>query len=268
MTKKIFLSTLLVSSLLSSTLFAQAPVTHSKYLLKAPTVRKFYVAGGLDAAIFSTATIHHDPYALGVNGSSAQSVNTLGIIRFTYFVNAGVTFNFNFSPHVGLFTGVDIKNIGYIEQDNGYTLKRRTYNVGVPIGIKIGEMANNRGKVFFGGGLDAPINYNEKYFHDRNKKIKLNEWFSDRTPDLMPYAFVGASFNHGLSAKVQYYPNNFLNESYKDNSGNMPNSGTEVNLILFSIGYSMPMHSSMKGHHGHKNNMDNNDNRTNTTWNQ
>ena len=240
MRKSIFYTTLLASSLLTSSLFAQYPVKHSRFLLKAPTVRKFYVAGGLDAAIFSTGTIHHDAGTPGVNGTSAQSINTLGIIRFTA-TSLGVSFNWNFSPHIGIFTGLDIKNIGYIEQDNGYTLKRRTYNVGVPLGIKIGNMANNKGKIFLGGGLDAPINYNEKYFHDRDNKKRINEWFSDRTPALMPYVFGGVTFNQGVSIKVQYYPNNFLNENFKDNAGAMPNAGTVVNLLLFSLGFKIPV---------------------------
>lgn len=245
MRKNIFLVTLLAFSLLSTSLFAQYkyPVRQPQYLKKAPTVRKFYVGSGLDAGIFSTATIHHDANTPAVNGTSAQSINSLGILRFTYVVNLGVTFNFNLSPHLGIFTGVDIKNVGYIEQGNGYTLKRRTYNVGAPLGIKIGNMAHNKGKLLLGGGVDVPINYNEKYFHQRDNKKRINEWFSDRTPALMPYAFVGATFSHGISAKVQYYPNNFLNENYKDNAGNMPNQGTVVNLILLSVGFNMEWHA-------------------------
>lgn len=242
MRKNIFVTTLLACSLLSSSLFAQYPVPHHRYLLKDTSIRKFYVGGGLDGGIFSTATIHHDAGTPGVNGVSDQSINTLGIIRFTYVVNAGVTFNFNFSPHFGFFTGLDIKNVGYIEQENGYTLKRRTYNVGVPVGFKIGNMARNKGRIFLGGGIDAPINYNEKYFHDRDNKKRINEWFSDRTPSLMPYVFLGASFNHGVSAKLQYYPNNFLNQNFKDNAGNMPNAGTVVNLLLFSVGFNIPVY--------------------------
>jgi hypothetical protein len=243
MRKHIFLSTLLATSLLSSSVFAQAPVKYSRYLMKAPSIRKFYVGSGLDALIFSTATIHHDANTPGVNGTSPQSINTLGTMRFTGFLNIGVTANFNVSPHFGIYTGLDLKNVGYIEQNNGYTLKRRTYNVGVPLGFKFGNMARNKGYLFLGGGLDAPINYYEKYFHDRtNKTYTLNEWFSDRTPSLMPYVFLGAAFNHGVTAKIQYYPNNFLSENYTDNNGNTPNAGTVVNLILFSIGFNMYWH--------------------------
>jgi len=259
MRNKSFCTTLLAASLLSSSLFAQYLPGHTPFLKKAPTVRKFYVGSGLDAGIFSTAFIHHDANTPGVNGTNPQAVNTLGILRFSYVINLGVTFNWNFSPHIGMFTGLDIKNIGYIEQDNGYTLKRRTYNVGVPLGLKIGNMANNKGRIFLGGGLDAPINYNEKYFHDRDNKKRINEWFSDRTPALMPYAFIGAAFNHGITVKAQYYPNNFLNENFTDNAGNMPNAGTTVNLLLFSIGYNMVWHVEKEHEHGASINYDKGD---------
>ena len=247
MRKTIFLTTLLATSLLTSSLYAQYPTHHSGYLKKAPKVKKFYVGASVEA-IFSTATIHHDAGTPAVNTTSTQSINTLGIIRFTG-TNIGATFNFNLSPHFGIYTGVDIKNVGYIEQDNGYTLKRRTYNVGVPLGIKIGNMANDKGKLFLGAGVDAPINYNEKYYHDRDNKKRINEWFSDRTPSLMPYVFLGATFDHGVSIKLQYYPNNFLNKNYTDNLDNTPYAGTDVNLVLLSIGFNIGFNATRSDDH-------------------
>lgn len=250
MSKSIFTSILLVSSLVSSSLFAQpekAADCSSKYLVRHPAIRKFYVAGALDGSIFSTATIHHDGLTDAQSGVTLPNTNTLGTIRFTMFFNFGFTFNFNFSPTVGLYTGVDIKNIGYIEQNNGYTLKRRTYNVGAPLGFKIGDMGKHGSYFFFGGGLDVPINFQEKYFKtdDRSDKQRINEWFSNRTPDVMPYVFIGGCFNHNITVKAQYYPNNFMNQDYVDNTGAKPYMGTDVNLVLLSVGFGMHMHSHM-----------------------
>jgi hypothetical protein len=252
---KLFLSALLVSSLASTSLLAQQPPGAAKdcsykYLVRHPDIRKFYVAGALDGAIFSTATIHHDGVSYDpVSGANIPATNSFGTLRFTYFVNLGATFNFNFSPTIGMYTGVDIKNIGYIEQDNGYTLKRRTYNVGAPIGIKIGDMGKKGSYFLFGGGLDIPINYEEKYFSDRNNKItKFNEWLSNRTPDAMPYVFIGGSFYPGITVKAQYYVNNFLNQDYTDITGK-PYAGTEVHLILLSVGFGMNMHVRVRRDH-------------------
>ena len=241
MNNRFFLTILLVSSLFTTALFAQPETptnTSSKYLLKYPTIRHFYVAGGTDGAIFSTATIHHDG-ATDAAGNTAPNINTMGIIRFTYMVNFGFTFNFNFSKHLGLYTGIDLKNVGYIEQDNGFSDKRRVYNVGAPLGIKIGNMSDKGSYLFLGGGLDVVLNYQEKYFSDRNNKTRINEWWSDRTPRTMPYLFAGISFNHHITVKAQYYPNNFLNTDYRDASGVAIYSGTDVHLILLSVGFGM-----------------------------
>lgn len=244
MTKRILLAALLASGLVCSTSFAQdtktAPAINPKYLYKHQTIPHFYLAGALDGAIFSTATIHHDGIVYDqATGNSVPEVNTMGIMRFTYFVNLGFTFNFNLSKHIGLYTGIDIKNIGYIEQDNGYTWKRRTYNVGTPLALKIGNMDMKGSYFFLGGGIDAAINFQEKMYKDRDNKQRINEWFSDRTPRTMPYVFAGVSFNHHITAKVQYYINNYMNTDYRDENGNNIYYGTDVHLILLSIGFGM-----------------------------
>ncbi|MCD6013626.1 MAG: outer rane beta-barrel protein [Flavipsychrobacter sp.] len=265
MNTRIFLAAILTSSLFSSSIFAQDPppenqeqqskqrkpdrqeskipttATNKKFLVRHQDIRKFYVAGAMDGAIFSTAIIHHDG-GTTPTGENMPNVNTMGIMRFTYFINGGFTFNFNFSPTVGLYTGVDIKNIGYIEQDNGWTTKRRTYNVGAPLALKVGNMGD-RGTYFFaGGGLDVAINFQEKRFKERNDKTRINEWMSDRTPRTMPYVFAGVSFDHHITAKVQYYPNNYLNTNYRDQNGVAIYQGTNVNLIMLSVGFGMNVH--------------------------
>jgi len=250
MNNRILLSIFLAASLVTSALFAQPmkPVDHSsRYLYKYPTIPHFYLAGALDGNIFSTATIHHDGVTYDPSGNTTPNTNTMGIIRFTCFFNFGFTFNFNFTNHIGLYTGVDIKNIGYIEQDNGYTDKKRVYNVGAPLGLKIGNMHMKGSYFFLGGGMDVAINYQEKYFQERNNITRTNEWWSDRTPRTMPYVFAGISFDHHITVKAQYYPNNFLNTDYRDINGNAIYSGTNVNLMLLSVGFGMnfTMHDKM-----------------------
>jgi hypothetical protein len=250
MTTKIFLPILLASCLINSVTFAQdAPAmsdnpVHSPFLARHPNIRKFYIGSALDGAIFSTAKIHRDANAFDPTGPTGTAVDKMGIIRFTWFVNLGLTFNFNFSPHVGMYTGVDIKNIGYIEQNNGYTLKRRVYNIGAPLGLKIGNMGHHGNYFFAGGGLDVAINFQEKLFKERDNKTKINEWWSDRTPRTMPYAFIGGCFRQHVSVKLQYYMNNFMNTDYQDNEGNFIYQGTDVHLILLSVGFNM--HFCMK----------------------
>ena len=205
--------------------------------IKVPVMplHKFYVASAADMGIFSTAFI-----------KSNDGVNTekyMGTLRFTYFFNFGFSFNYDFNKHVGVYAGIDIKNVGYIDHFDGITVKRRTYNIGVPLAIKLGNI-KDKSYFFAGGGLDVPINFKEKAFTSRGHKLeKYNEWFSDATPHIMPYVFLGYSMAPGVTYKLQYYPNNYLNEDYVKDGG-QPFSGTTVNLLMFSIGFNVPYSKS------------------------
>jgi len=222
---------LIVSGLLSLAATAQEEPHH---MLKKPggrpPVQRLYWSNGLDAAIFSTSLLQ----------KTGQS-DKLTTLRFSYVVNFGFNLNFDFNRHIGLMTGAGVKNIGFIEKTMGGTVKRRVYTLGVPLGIKIGDLAR-RNFVFLGGGLDAPVNYREKAFVDRGDKVKFNEWFSERTPSFMPYVFAGVSASPGVTFKLQYYPGNFLNRDFTTVMPDMPlyykpyQAYEKVSLIMLSIG--------------------------------
>ncbi|RYZ52783.1 MAG: hypothetical protein EOP49_08810 [Sphingobacteriales bacterium] len=191
--------------------------------------KRFYTGNSLDFAILSTALL-----------SAPDQSTKLTMPRFTIFVNWGINFHYDLNRFFGLFSGLDIKNIGYIDKYEELTVKRRVYSLGVPLGIKIGDL-RHRNFFFAGGGVDMPFNYREKVFEKRGDKEKFNEWFSDRTPRLMPFVFIGNSWDPGITLKLQYYPGNFLNTDFVDNDGPAgvpvkPYSGTKANLILLSLG--------------------------------
>lgn len=198
------------------------------------SIKKLYASSTLDASIFSTAFM-----------KSPNSNQSMGTIRYTYFINMGFNLHYNFSKSIGVFTGLNMKNIGFIEQVKPMdsTIKRRVYTLGVPVGIKIGNL-KRKNFGFFGGGIDLPFNYKEKGFVRRNDKEKFNEWFSDRVPAFMPYVFAGISVDPGLTLKFQYYPGNFLNADYTEtitSVGNIaivrqPYANYDVQLFLVSLG--------------------------------
>ncbi|HRP89841.1 MAG TPA: hypothetical protein PKX92_07365 [Edaphocola sp.] len=162
------------------------------------------------------------------------SSNELTVPRFTTFLHFGATAHFNFNKNVGLISGLGVKNIGFIEKFNGNdsTVKRRNYALGIPLGLKIGNMHKNY--VIIGGGIDIPFWYKEKGFVKRSKKDKISEWFSQRSPVIMPNVFVGARLHPGFIVKATYYPTNFLNPDFlKD--GIKPYSGYNVNLMMISV---------------------------------
>lgn len=208
--------------------------------------KKFYFSNDFDGALLTTAFQEQTPGGPG----------SVGTPRFTYFFHFGFNMNYDFNNLVGLFTGVSIKNIGFIEKSSvvtDSTIKRRVYTAGIPLGLKLGDL-KKKNYVFLGGGVDFPVNYREKGFVKRNDKEKFNEWFSDRVPHYMPYGFVGFSFKPGIFIKVQYYPENFMNATFTEtvevspgvNVTRQPYANYDVKLLMFSIGFDIRYSNKMK----------------------
>ena len=192
-------------------------------------IRRLYTGSSFDFAILSTS----------IEQSGDRS--NLNTPRFTAFTNWGINVHFDMSRYFGIYSGAGIRNIGYIEKSGDLTIKRRVYSLGIPLGVKLGDLRNRN--FYFGGvGIDLPFNYREKVFEKRGDKEKFNEWFSDRTPKVMPFVFAGYSMDPGIILKLQYYPGNFLNQDYTEEALHMPPapyrpySDKKVNLILLSLG--------------------------------
>lgn len=225
MCKKTFTLTIILSFFAGFYCQAQMP--------KRPT-QKVYTSTDFDIFLLSTSVLEK-------TGMDSK----LTPVRFTAIPFLGLNVNYDFSSRVGLYTGLNIKNIGFIEKSKNpdSTIKRRIYTIGVPLGLKIGKIKYGN-YVILGVGADLPFNYREKGFTDRGNKTKFNEWFSDRTPRIMPYAFIGAHLNPVLTFKLQYYPSNFLNQDYKtvNTSGAevKPYAAYKVSTILLTAGIDIP----------------------------
>lgn len=236
---KIFTSAIILAASLTITPSLHAQGDSSA---KVNPTRKLYLSSGMDMCIFSTAIMEKPTISPQITQ-----------LRFTYFPNLGLRLNYNFSNHVGIFTGLNMKNIGFIEKMQliDSTVKRRVLTVGMPLGISVGNIGKHTFG-FAGGGFDLPFNYKEKGYIRRGNKDKFNEWFSDRTPRIMPYLFAGFCYSPGIIIKFQYYPGNFLNTSYVELVGSNPPGGTgtyyyntyksytRLNLLLMSVGFDIP----------------------------
>lgn len=202
-------------------------------------VRHWYMGNSFDGAIFSSAIFERP-------GADRHLLPT---VRFS-LINIGYHFNYDFDDHFGFFTGLGIKNIGFIEKVADSTIKRRVYTIGIPVGFKLGNL-QKRHYGFIGGGVDIPFNYREKGFVHRNDKDKFNEWFSDRTAQFMPYLFVGLGYGGGSTIKLQYYPGNFFNQEYQEEHNGVysyPNRGYSANIICLTLGLDLhyKMHEPKK----------------------
>jgi hypothetical protein len=138
--------------------------------------------------------------------------------------------NVDFNKFIGLYTGLGIRNIGFITEDlyqnigflniddthvdwnKNTKIKRRTYSLGIPLAVKLGNL--NKDVFFYGGGeYEYTFHYKQKLFIDGNK-YKYPEWNSKRVNTWMPSVFAGIQFPRGINLKVKYYMENFLNPGF------------------------------------------------------
>ncbi len=179
--------------------------------------------------IFSSASIKY-------NGAETSSV-----LRFSPVVNIQNWVNIDQSENFGLFTGLSVRNVGVIFDDPrqaNVRFKARTYNLGIPVGIKIGNLSDKF--LFFGYELEVPIAYKEKRFVDEDKVSKSNVWFSDKVTTFNHSLMAGVQLPYGATLKIKYYLTNFFNKDYVPSSvESIPYNQMDVNIFYFSLNFGL-----------------------------
>ena len=199
-----------------------------------------YLANAQDKKVYTTTSgeIIFSFADIVMDGSDVESV-----IRFSPVVNLQSGVNIDRSDKFGVFTGLSLRNVGFIYDvpNSNERKKARTYNLGVPIGVKVGNLNN----LFFFGGyeLEIPFNYKELTFVDEDKTDKFNVWFSKRTPTFTHSLMAGVQLPHGMTLKFKYYLTNFYKKDYTtdDEQGNpyKPYENMDVNVFYISLNFGL-----------------------------
>lgn len=169
------------------------------------------------------------------------------LMRWAPVLNLQGMFNVDVAKPVGFFTGLAIRNVGYIydqpESISGspaeYKKKFRTYNLGIPVGIKLGNM--DKFLVFGGYEVEFPFHYKEKTF-DNEEKTKFTTWFSKRVEPVQHSFLVGIQFPYGFDIKFKYYITNFHKRSFiaYDAAGDPYKPyDYEAKIFYFSLGWNL-----------------------------
>jgi hypothetical protein len=190
---------------------------------------KSYVTSGAEF-IFSFADIQQ----------SAGPAST--ILRFAPVINLQSMINRDVSKNFGVFSGLAVRNVGYRMEgykdptDNlVYRKAFRSYNLGVPVGIKIGKMNN----LFFYGGyeLEMAVLYKEKTYEHGDKINKVTGWFSDRENIWQSSIMVGVQFPYAANLKFKYYLTEFHNQNYTNSNGVKLYSGLQSHVFYVSLSF-------------------------------
>jgi hypothetical protein len=198
--------------------------------------KKFYSTSGGEI-IFSWAE------------ASKEGLDATVITRFSPVLNIQYQLHRDFSERIGFFTGIGIRNVGFIYDDPtevNTRYKARSYTLGIPLALKVGNM---KGFYFFGGyELELPFNYKEKKFVNDDKVDKITTWFSDRTPSFYQSYFLGFQTPYGTQIKFKYYMTNFFNKNYaaNDGSGNTIYPYKDIEANVFYVSLSLQLFSGSK----------------------
>lgn len=135
------------------------------------------------------------------------------VVRWAPVFNTQTMLNYDLSPAFGIYTGVAIRNVGFIADDPDSSVIRkkfRTYNVGVPLGIKVGNL--NGTFIYAGVDGEYAFNFKEKTFNNDGKSGKSVYWFNNRVNEWQAAVHVGFQFYRGTNVKFKYYLTKFFNE--------------------------------------------------------
>jgi hypothetical protein len=180
--------------------------------------------------IFSFATLKK-------NGNEISSN-----MRWSPFFNYQIIRNTDFNNHFGVFRGFAIRNVGFIYDIPGTDSlkKHRTYNIGIPLGVKFGNLNG----IFLWGGyeFEIPFVYKEKTFVGEKKTDNFEVWFSNRHNWYTQSVFFGVNFPKGFNLKFKYYLNNFFNKNYTETINGAqvkPFANFDAQVLYIAIDYNV-----------------------------
>ena len=204
-------------------LLATAPL-----ILQAQSDEWYFSSAG--EVIFSAATINNN----GTEGGS--------IVRFSPFFNSQNHINRDFSRNLGMYSGMNLRNVGFIYDypDGSKRTKHRTYNIGIPVGIKLGPA--DKTFLYAGYEIEFPINYKEKTFENEKRTDRFNVWFSKRVPTFYHTVMAGIQFKGGANLKFKYYLTNFFNKEYTETVGGSqikPYADFDVHVFYVALSFDM-----------------------------
>ncbi len=162
-------------------------------------------------------------------------------LRFSPVFNAQMWVHVDKNEHFGIFSGVTLRNVGFIYDLPGTNIRKkaRSYNVGIPLAFKLGDM--NGTFVYAGYEAEIAFNYKEKTFEDGDKKDKFNRWFSDRMNLFQHGFFVGIQLPYDANIKFKYYVSKFYNSNFAETDANgvvvHPYQSIDANVFYFALSF-------------------------------
>jgi hypothetical protein len=174
--------------------------------------------------------------------STGTLANNNNVIRWSPVFNFQNLINVDESENFGWFTGLNLRNVGFIYDESSSVRKKvRNYNIGIPVGFKFGNLED---RFLFGGyEIEFAVNYRERTFIDERRVDRFSVWFSDRVNTVQHALFVGIALPKGTSIKAKYYLTSFFNSNFTEGNsqGNpvRPYEGLNANIFYVSLNFNL-----------------------------
>jgi len=189
------------------------------------------------------ATAGETIFSVGTVGSDSSDLSA--VVRFSPIFNLQVQFHHDFSEHVGIYTGLGVRNVGLITHytdsfNDDEKIKERSYSLGIPLALKLGDLK---------GGTNFALGAEAEFMYAYKRKIKLGDhkdkfsgWFNDNVNIFNPSVFAEVKFRQGQYIRFKYYLLDFLNyKGIKLLDGEiLSDYGPESPLIYVSLGMVSP----------------------------
>ena len=207
----------------------------------------FFISFFISASFAQTKTVIKESKPYFTSGgewifSTGTLQNNNNVLRFSPVINLQNLLNFDQSESFGWFTGVNIRNVGFIFDESPSVRKKvRNYNLGIPVGVKLGQLED---RFFFAGyELEIAMNYRERTFVDEVETQKFNVWFSDRVNTVQHALFIGYTLPKGTTIKAKYYLTSFFNQGFTVADGDggtfQPYAGLDANIFYVSLNFDL-----------------------------
>ena len=158
-----------------------------------------------------TASVGETIFSWGNVDAGDQDVQN--VVRFSPVFNFGQQVHIDFSNNFGIYTGLNLRNVGLITHTNmsGYEvkIKERSYGLGLPLALKLGDFDKNF-NLAVGGELEVMFAWKRKIFVGDDVKTKDYDWFSDEVNIFNPSLFAEIKFYKGQYIRFKYYLDDFL----------------------------------------------------------
>ncbi|MCU0416356.1 MAG: porin family protein [Cytophagaceae bacterium] len=189
--------------------------------------------------VYETKTLFslHNLEIKNANDPLDAPIEPKNVVRFAPYFNFGINYNYDFSNRVGFYLGAGVQNMGFITRDSmNNTSKHRAYGLAVPVGLKFGNMKDDK-YLFIQGDFFWMFDYKEKYFQG-NSKSKSKP---SNAVETINFAATAGICYKSFTLGFQYLINDFFSESYRfDYNKTIPSDEynvTNANIYSFFVGF-------------------------------